>query len=173
MLTHYLLGNFHRKGSDSLADFAQSVFLLNRNLGLGIGKQFGTFFLRLVAGFLHNAVARSLGLLQDLCLTVTRLLQQTLALLLYASQTLVCLMRLAQRLVNIILAVVHHLYYNGETKLAHQQEDGEESQEHPEEQTQIGGKNGWKIDGIHRKFRCCKGQTWPNASLLSPEKLVC
>ena len=58
-------------------------------------------------------------------------------------------MRLLQTLVDVALAVLHHVDDGGETEFGHNKEDYQKSQQHPEQESQVGGQYGWQIDGLH------------------------
>ncbi len=74
----------------------------------GIFQQSGTLLTGLILGFLYNGVAGFGSLLQYLSLLLACLLQDGFTLFLYIGQSFVCLMRLAQRVVDESLALLHH-----------------------------------------------------------------
>jgi len=144
-LPHHFFSYGDRKVSDRLAYVAQRVVFFDRYLRLGLLQDFCAFGLRLATRLANDTFCGGLGLAQNLGLTLTRLLQKSFAFLLYACQPLVRLVRLGQRLVNIVLAVLNHFYNYGETVLCKQDEDNEKCQKHPNEQAQVGSQYGWQI----------------------------
>ncbi len=123
------------------ADIADGSLLLALNLGFRLAEQPGALFTGFLLSFLHDGIACSRSLFQYLGLPLACLLQDGFTFLLYIGQFLVGLMSLAQAVVDVLLALVHHLDDGGKAKLGKHTEDHQKRNGHPEEETEIGRQN--------------------------------
>ena len=118
-----------------LADIGDGGFLLLLDGDAGIFHQPGTFLTCLILGFLYDGITGLSSLFQNLSLLLACLLQDGFTFFLYIGEPFVGLMRLAQRVVDESLTLLHHPSDDGEAKLPQQEEHHEERNAHPEQQT--------------------------------------
>ena len=114
-----------------------------------LAQETGALLTCFLLGLLYDGVAGVGSFFEDLRLTLTCLLHESLAFLLDVLEPLAGLMGLEQAFVDIAFTGLYHFDDSGEAILGKHEEDNGKRQKHPEQKSQIRGEDCWQFTEIH------------------------